>query len=402
MGKAKSKTREIMVLGAGIYQLPLIKKVRELGFEALVLSTPGPYPGIQFASEFLPINTTDINSVVKAALERDILGIVTTGTDVCIPAMGAVVDRIGLPGTGFEAAWKSMDKVLMKRCFIDAEVATAPFVVVTSVQAAVEGARQVGLPVMVKATDSSGSRGVTKVDFLSEMGAAWERAVAVSRSPQVIVEKWLSGQEFGAQAFVHGKKVKTIFHHDDQLTSSPCLTPIGHSMPCEISNDVLIKAEELIERAISALGIQQAVANVDLMLSGGEPFIIEIGARAGATGLPENVGTYAGFDFYEHLVELALGREPIVKTIKHQPNASLLLRSSVSGVVKGITIPEELYCHQNLVDLQVDVHPGDAVRKFVVGPDRIGIVIAKSHNAKESIRMTSELSEKIRFEVNPC
>lgn len=35
----------ILILGAGIYQVPLIKKAQEMGLRAVITSIPGNYPG---------------------------------------------------------------------------------------------------------------------------------------------------------------------------------------------------------------------------------------------------------------------------------------------------------------------------------------------------------------------
>ena len=42
--------KKILILGAGIYQVPLIKKVKDLGHYAIVSSIPGNYPGFAFES----------------------------------------------------------------------------------------------------------------------------------------------------------------------------------------------------------------------------------------------------------------------------------------------------------------------------------------------------------------
>ena len=42
---------KIMILGAGIYQVPLIKKSIELGIYTIVVSIPGDYPGFKYADK---------------------------------------------------------------------------------------------------------------------------------------------------------------------------------------------------------------------------------------------------------------------------------------------------------------------------------------------------------------
>ena len=100
--------KNIMVMGAGIYQLPLIKKVKEMGHTAIVVSPIGKYPGIGFADLFIEADTRDKHTVLEKAREHNIDAILTTGTDVAVPTIGYVNDHLNLSGVRFEAAKKSM------------------------------------------------------------------------------------------------------------------------------------------------------------------------------------------------------------------------------------------------------------------------------------------------------
>ena len=44
----------VLVLGGGIYQIPLIERSKARNMKAIVASIPGNYPGIALADEFLP------------------------------------------------------------------------------------------------------------------------------------------------------------------------------------------------------------------------------------------------------------------------------------------------------------------------------------------------------------
>jgi len=391
--------RSLLILGAGVYQLPLIKKAKELGLTTIVVSRKGKYPGIPLADVFLDIDTTDVERVVKAAKEYAVSGVVTTGTDVCLPAMGKVVDECGLVGSSYEAARRSMDKVLMKRAFIENEVPTAAFEQFEDSEDALDFAETLGFPVMVKATDSSGSGGITKVNDREEFQEAWDRAWEVSRSKEIIVEEYLSGLEFGAQAFVKGEKLIAVFPHGDTVTPEPYFTPIGHSIPINFSEEQLQKTKETIEKAVQALGLRDCVANVDLMFVDGEPKLIELGARMGATCLPENISIYSGTDAYEYLIRLSLGEEVSIPVVDKQPNASFLLQSDKTGKVIHLHVKQKVLDHPDLVDFQWDIQVGDDVRAFRVGPDRIGHIIVKANTPDEGERLVKALAGKVSIVV---
>ena len=46
-----TKMKKILILGAGIYQVPLIKTAKRMGLYTIVASIPGNYPGFELADK---------------------------------------------------------------------------------------------------------------------------------------------------------------------------------------------------------------------------------------------------------------------------------------------------------------------------------------------------------------
>ena len=109
--------KKIIILGAGIYQVPLIKCAKKLGYYSIVCSIEGDYPGFAYADKVYYINTTDKKAVLKVAQEEKVDGIVTAGTDVAVNTIGYVCDKLGLKGLSSASAEMVTDKSLMKKAF---------------------------------------------------------------------------------------------------------------------------------------------------------------------------------------------------------------------------------------------------------------------------------------------
>jgi len=389
----------ILILGAGVYQAPLIRRARQRGIETVVLSSPGPYPGIELADHFLPVDITDTTAVVQAARDHHVAGVVTAGTDHGMPALGAVVEALDLPGPGAKAARRSRDKQLMKKAFLDGGVPCARGEAHTDAGPALAAAEILGFPVVVKPAASSGSRGVTVVADTDGFPAAWETARAVAGDGPVLVEEFLEGLEFGAQAVVHGDRVVDVILHNDTVTDVTPPTPIGHSLPADLPAGAADRTRAVVEKAVAALGLTDCIANCDLMLTDGNPRVIELGGRIGATGLPEVIARHHRWDVYGHLLSLALGDYPGLPAPAGEPGAVLLLRSERTGRVKSLEVPADIANHPNLVDLQWDIAVGDAVRAFRVGPDRIGHLQVTGPNARAADRLAAEFQARITVEV---
>lgn len=202
--------KKLMIMGAGTYQVPLIRAAKAMGIYTIAVSIPGKYPGFAYADEVLHINTVDSEAVLQAARERNIDGICTAGTDVAVMTIGRVNDALGLSGISYEAARLACDKVLMKRCYEENGVRTAKYRKVyfnEDVNQKIEGLEY---PLIVKIVDSSGSRGITRVDRPSQLQGAIRNAQAFTHKDYYIVEEFIVGREFGAQAFVMDGDRKSV------------------------------------------------------------------------------------------------------------------------------------------------------------------------------------------------
>jgi biotin carboxylase len=396
-----NKKKRIMILGAGNAVYPLIKVAKKTGYEVVVVSVTGDYPGIKIADYFVECDIRNTTEILKHAKRLKIDGITSAGTDVVVPTIGRVVDELQLHGTGADAALLCSDKWLMKERLLQANVNVACGFQCINEEEVFEAVQKIGFPLMCKPSDSSGSQGVSLVKTESELNDALKQAIILSSSKTVILEQYLNGIEFGAQVVVSGNEITHIFFHDDQMTDPPLMIPIGHSMPCTLSDEILEKAKIQIVKAISTLGIRDVIANIDVMLVGNEPFIIEIGARIGATCLPETISIYGSFDAYSILLDLALGNEVKIPELKVGiANASRLLFSSKTGILNSIEVPEELSKLEPPSMLRIYAKLGDKVSEFTSGPKRIGDILVTGETAEQAIQLAKTYAVSVKFQLS--
>ena len=145
------------------------------------------------------------------------------------------------------------------------------------------------------------------------------------------------------------------------------------------------------------MGLDNCAVNADFIMREGKTYVLELGGRSGATCLAELVSIYYGFDYYEKLILAALGEDVVFPQEQAAPNASMLLRSDKDGVITSII--NENTVDDDIVEIQFDFRVGDPVKKFHVGPNRIGHVITKGDTLEAAVAKLNEALGKIRITV---
>jgi biotin carboxylase len=371
-----------------------------MGLETVVASYDiSKYPGFKLADIPEEADTTDIDKILKLAKRYKVKGVFTTGTDVALKALGKVNDELKLSGPSYKACLLSTDKLLMKRAFVSSKVKTADFFEASSEKEGLVFAERIGFPVMVKAINSSGSRGISQAKTPKDFKRAWRYSKKYTKgSDPIIIEEYLKGIEFGAQAFISSGKLKMVCIHNDTVTPPPCSTPIGHSYPF-VKKGFEAEVEEEVRKAVVALGINNSALNVDLIKTRKGVKVLEVGARMGATCLPELTSIYTGVDVLEECIKMAIGIKPKFKITAHQPVAGLLLRSSRDGRVKEIKFPAEINKDLDIDHLDLDVQIGSRVKKFLNGTDRIGEIVCLSKSYKSAEKKAEDYAKKVKIIV---
>jgi biotin carboxylase len=152
-----------------------------------------------------------------------------------------------------------------------------------------------------------------------------------------------------------------------------------------------------------ALGIPTGHANIDFILDADGPKIIEIGARLGATCMPESFNVLTGADLFAEAIALALGEKPPPIRPAGQPNAARYITAPRPGVLRSIRVPEQTAEASDVVRLTLYAAPGDEVRPFQCASDRIGEVIVTAPTAADAGRRAEEIAGAIEmtFEQEP-
>lgn len=230
------KKKSIIILGAGVMQIPLLKKAREMGL--FVIATDKNPAAEGFAHADLPI-TLDIKDALAHARwaienrERHNISGVVAGADVAITA-AAISNALGLPGIPLDVAERSNNKWLMKQRWIADGIATPYAEEVATLAEARKAAAKVGYPCMVKAIDNAASRGSRRIDSEGELEAALADAKAHSTTRTALVEEFVEGEEQSVELIVHKGVHYRFGIVDRHFGFQPFPIEVGHTNPTRL------------------------------------------------------------------------------------------------------------------------------------------------------------------------
>lgn len=368
-------SKKVIILGAGVYQVPLIKQAKEMGLFVIVCTIPGDYPGLKEADKIYYYDIKDKENILNMAISEGVQAILTTGSDVGVGTIGYVCDKLALKGINEGAAVIASDKAKMKEMLCANKVQTAEYIKIYSIKELEYCAKKLGYPLVVKCVDKSGSRGVVKVDYGQSLKKAYNNAMEVTDMEYIIAEQFISGYEIGLDGCITDDSIYLWPHDKIVYNNGSSMVPIGHAMPINCRDELF---EEILSQAklsVRALGINNTFFNMDIMINNGKAYIIEVGARLGATCIPEVVSNHYNFNIYEQLLNMALGNKITVPSKAVNSCIGRLIISEKDGKLKGIHMQDNAQELSQLVDYKLDYEIGQNVPKFNIGPNRIGHLV---------------------------
>lgn len=394
--------KKILILGGGLAQLGLIKTAKTLGLEVIVVGIKGDYPGYQFADKVYNEDIFDKQAVLSIAQKESIDGICMACSDFALSTLGYVNDEMQLTGLSEKCAEDSSDKMKMKQLLMNNGVTTPKFAIVKDDSDVEKAIDNLSFPMIVKAVDLQGSRGIYICKDASELKQNYLKSISESRHDYCIVEEFIEGEEFGAQAFIQNGKVLFVLSHGDQIKQSDERNiPIGHYLPLYALDDSRnAEIKDIVEKAIQAMGFDNCAVNVDLIEKDGKAYIIELTGRAGANSLPEIMSEYLGVNYYEMVLRNALGEsiDAYVNGGKPKEPCCVMSRqlfSSKDGVVKQINYPST----NKLAEFSLFIDIGSKVHKFNNSVDCIGRVIFKGKNKKDCDKYLDNFINSIEMDI---
>lgn len=401
-----AERKGIMILGAGIMQVPLIRKAKDAGLFVIASDRSASAPGLKLADHPVVSDIKDIKGHVAFALankERFNISGVVAGADCAVTA-AFISEALGLPGIPVDVAERSNNKWLMKQRWLKDRIPTPWAEEVLSLTEAKKVLRKLGLPCMVKAVDNAASRGSRRIGFEHELEEALMDAKNHSTTKTALIEEYVEGMEQSVEMIIHRGVHRRFGIVDRHFGFMPFPIEVGHTNPSNLRFDTQEKIYKLVEDAAVSLGIKFGPYKADTILTKKGPMVLELPARLSggfhsqyttplATGLEPQKAAIAlavGMEMPEEAITETRRRVTVCKAIFPEP-----------GMVKSISNIERAKMIRGVNEVFVTVRPGDVIPRYRNCADRVCYIIATGDTRKEAEAVWNKAASTIKINTRP-
>ncbi len=298
--------KKLAIVGASYLQLPLVLKAKELGLETHCFAWEDGAVCRDVCDYFYPISILEKEKILEICQQVKIDGITSIASDSAVPTICFVAEKLGLISNSYNDALSATNKYEMRQRFIRNNVSCPKFVVAEG-DYSVEGFR---FPLIVKPTDRSGSRGVMKIESLSELNEAVKRAQKESFTMQAIIEEYISGVEVSVETISWKGEHYILAITDKVTTGEPYFVELAHHQPSQVPLHILQNVKKETLNSLNALNIKYGASHSEFKITeNGDVYAIETGARMGGDFIGSDlVRLSTGYDYVRAVIEIALGK----------------------------------------------------------------------------------------------
>ena len=399
--------KKLMILGGSRYAIPLINIAHKLGIHVITADYLPDNNAHKYSDEYINVSIIEKEKVLKAAMERNINGIVSFACDPGVVSAAYVAEKMGLPfQCSYEAACILQDKGRFRQFLSDNNFNCPKAKRYVDKNAPLSDVGCFSWPVIVKPTDSAGSKGVTRVDKPDDLPKAIETALVSSHNGAFIIEDYLTFEGYHSSTDPFTVDGKLVFStYSDQLFDPEAdnpYTPAYIIWPSTMKIEYQQELTREIQRLMHLLGMKTGIYNIETCVANGKPYIMEVSPRGGGGKIAELQSLAYGVDLIEAEVKKAVGL-PVGEIKQNECDGYwcetiVHARPGQSGILKSVNIEKNIRDNYLKVT-DISSKPGDYIKPFTGANMALGDMFLRFDSREELNDVMSRSNEWLKIEL---
>lgn len=374
------KTR-LLILGAGIFQVPVIKKAKDMGCYVGTVDINEKAPGVPLADEYFKCSLWEKEKVLDIAKQFKTEGITVGTCDAAVVTAAYVAEEMGLPFYNQEVAKRATNKIDMIQRFKSYNVASPKYEVIKEGEVI---RTSIPYPVITKPADRSASVGIFRVENENDLKRAVNLSMAESTSKEVLIEEYMDGPEISVELGIVGDEPIALQVTDKITNGAPHYIEIGQIQPMQFSRDMMKQVKSLAIKAAKAVGLTNCAGHAEIKITSDGPKMVEIGGRMGGHFIDSwLLEASTGYQLQEAIIRYALGEKFELGRTECSGAAGMLCILSEEGKITDISGVDKARQIPGLLDVILTCEVGQKYHSGVSNHDLIGYVIASGDTYEE-------------------
>ncbi|MBR6400971.1 MAG: ATP-grasp domain-containing protein [Firmicutes bacterium] len=337
--------KKILILNGTISEIPIIKKAQAMGFYVVTSGNMPDLPGHKVADEYIPEDYSDYKAILELVKENGIEGIISCANDFGVITSAYVAEQMGWKGHDtFKNAVMMHRKNEFKDYFLANGLPTPFYKTFGSADEAKSYCAVCEYPIIVKAADLTGGKGIHRADNKAEADKAIDTAFEMSRTKQVLIEQYMEGVQQSIVVFLINKKIVATSSSNVYCMKNPYLVQ-AETYPAENFDAVKDRLHEVIHKMAELLDLADGILSFQYIVKDGKPYVIDMMRRCFGNETLQLSVLRTGFPFEEAYIMAALNmpldglecKGPQVDFCGHYG-----IMADTDGILKGWSIPDDI------------------------------------------------------------
>ena len=264
-----------------------VQTIKKAGYEAIIINNNPETVSTDYTCSdklyFEPLCAEDVMNIIER--EKPMGVIATLGGQTAINLAEPLRERgVKIIGTDCEAIERAENRDAFEKLLKELKIPQPKGMAVTSIEAGVKAAEDIGYPVLVRPSFVLGGRAMQIVAKEAALREYLKTAVEIDEDKPVLVDKYIRGKEVEVDAVCDGKRVfvpgimelveRTGVHSGDSISVYPT-----YSISQKVK-DTIIDYTEKLGLGIGIIGLFNIQFIVD---SNDDVYIIEVNPRSSRT-----------------------------------------------------------------------------------------------------------------------
>ena len=389
---------KVLILNGSFSELPIIKLAKDMGYYVITTGNMPDLIGHKYADQYIPEDYSNKEKILDIVKKNSIDHIISCANDFGVLTAAYVAEQMGWAGHDtYENALLLHHKDKFKQYCLEKNIPSPHSIVFDNYEMAIEYINNCKYPIIVKANDLTGGKGIMRAYNQSEAEMALKNAFAKSRDKHILIEPYLVGNQQSFGAFISNKNIIATYSNDCISDINPYLIQ-AETLPAKGIEKIENELKDIILGIVNDLNLNDGIFCLQYIVCDGKPYVIEMMRRCFGNQFLTLATANTGFPWEEAYIRVATGQS-VENVLKTEPTAKYCghfgIMATKNGIVKNYLIPDEIQSH---IFKKIDmIGIGDRINDYL--NERIAYIYYSYDNQDKMIEEVKKYNNLIKIEL---